>query len=174
APNAQCAAYPAGELDFVDGSTLSPADNDIISTDAKLTKKTHPHSGDFRTDYLFFDNTNPPFDNVKVRQAFSHVIPRDDLIKQIVKPSQGIPAFSFLMPGFPAANSDGLKDIQSYDPEKGKQLLAEAGFPNGQGFPKVTLSLRNENQTRQAAAPASAASIQQPLNVHAAVSNHES
>ena len=173
APNAQFAAYQAGELDFVDGSTLSPADNDIISSDPKLTKETHPHYGDFRTDYLFFDNKNPPFDNVKVRQAFSHVIPRDDLIKQIVKPSQGIPAFSFLMPGFPAANSDGLKDIQSYDPEKGKQLLAEAGFPNGQGFPKVTLWLRNENQTRQAVAQAIAASIKQTLNVDVDVSNKE-
>jgi ABC-type transport system substrate-binding protein len=173
APNAQFAAYQAGELDFVDGSTLSPADNDIISSDPKLTKETHPHYGDFRTDYLFFDNQNPPFNNLKVRQAFSHVIPRDDLIKQIIKPSQGIPAFSFLMPGFPAANSDGLKDIQSYDPEKAKQLLADAGFPNGEGFPKVTLWLRNENQTRQAVAQAIAASIKQTLNIDVDVSNKE-
>ena len=173
APNAQFAAYQAGELDFVDGSLLSPADNEIISNDPQLAKETHPHYGDFRTDYLFFDNQNPPFNDLKVRQAFSHVVPRDDLIKQIVKPSQGIPAYSFLMPGFPASNSDGLKDIQSYDPEKAKSLLAEAGFPNGQGFPKLTLWLRNENQTRQALAQAIAASIKQNLNVDVEVSNKE-
>jgi ABC-type oligopeptide transport system substrate-binding subunit len=173
APNAQFAAYQAGELDYVDGSLLSPADNDIIAADPQLTKETHPHYGDFRTDYLFFDDQNPPFNDLKVRQAISHIVPRDDLIKQIVKPSQGIPAFSFLMPGFPAANSEGLKDIQSYDPDKAKSLLAEAGFPNGQGFPKLTLWLRNENQTRQAVAQAIAASIKQNLNVDVDVSNKE-
>ena len=173
APNAQFAAYQAGELDYVDGSLLSPADNDIIAADAQLTRETHPHYGDFRTDYLFFDEQNPPFNNLKVRQAFSHVVPRDDLIKQIIKPSQGIPAFSFLMPGFPAANSDGLKEIQNYDVEKAKQLLTEAGFPNGQGFPKITLWLRNENQTRQAVAQAIAASIKQNLGIDVDVSNKE-
>ena len=173
APNAQFAAYQAGELDYVDGSLLSPADNDIIAADTQLTRETHPHYGDFRTDYLFFDEQNPPFNNLKVRQAFSHVVPRDDLIKQIIKPSQGIPAFSFLMPGFPAANSDGLKEIQNYDVEKAKQLLTEAGFPNGQGFPKITLWLRNENQTRQAVAQAIAASIKQNLGIDVDVSNKE-
>src|SRR5918911_659105 len=66
APNAQFAAYQAGELDYVDGSLLSPADNDIIAGDPQLTKETHPHYGDFRTDYLFFDQQNPPFNNLKV------------------------------------------------------------------------------------------------------------
>jgi ABC-type transport system substrate-binding protein len=173
APNAMFAAYQAGELDFVDGSLLSPADNDIVAADPQLTKQTHPHYGDFRTDYLFFDDQNPPFNNLKVRQALSHIVPRDDLIKQIIKPSQGIPAFSFLMPGFPAANSDALKDIQSYNPEMAKSLLSEAGFPDGQGFPKLTLWLRNENQTRQAVAQAIAASIKQNLNVDVDVSNKE-
>ena len=110
---------------------------------------------------------------MKVRQAFSHVVPRDDLIKQIIKPSQGIPAFSFLMPGFPAANSDAPKDIQSYDVEAGKKLAADAGFPNGQGFPKLTLWLRNEAPVRQAMAQAIAASIKQNLGVDVEVSNKE-
>jgi len=171
--SAEFTAYQAGEIDFVGGADLSPADNEIISNDPELTKQTHSHYGDFRTDYLFFDSQNPPFNNVKVRQAFSHIVPRDDIIKQIVRPSQGIPAFSFLMPGFPASNSQGLKDIQSYDPEKAKSLLAEAGFPNGQGFPKVTLWLRNENQVRQAMAQAIAASANQNLGVNVDVSNKE-
>ena len=108
-----------------------------------------------------------------MRQAFSHVVPRDDLIKQIIKPSQGIPAFSFLMPGFPAANSEGLKDIQSYDPATAKQLLADAGFPDGKGFPKLTLWLRNEAPVRQAMAQAIAASIKQNLGIDVEVSNKE-
>src|SRR5206468_6818330 len=163
----------ANEIDFVGGANLQPADNEIIAADPQLTKETHPHYGDFRTDYLFFDAQNPPFNNVKVRQAISHVIPRDQLIQQIVKPSQGIPAYSFLMPGFPAANSEGLKDIQSYDPAMAKQLLADAGFPGGAGFPKLTLWLRNEAQVRQQVAQAIAASITQNLGVSVDASNKE-
>src|SRR6266568_8487639 len=173
APATNFASYQAGELDFVPGPRLGPADNEIIANDAKLAKETHPHYGDFRTDYLFFDNQNPPFNNVKVRQAFSHIVPRDDLIKQIIKPSQGIPAYSFLMPGFPAANSDALKDIQNYDPVMAKQLLADAGFPDGKGFPKLTLWLRNEPTVRQQVAQAIAASITQNLGIQVDVSNKE-
>jgi ABC-type transport system substrate-binding protein len=173
ATNAMLAAYQAGEIDYVAGASLSPADNDLIGADPDLSKQVHPHNGDFRTDYLFFDYQNPPFNNLKVRQAFSHIIPRDDIIKQITKPSQGIPAYSFLMPGFPASNSQGLKDIQSYDPEMAKSLLAEAGYPNGQGFPKLTLWLRAETPGRQAMAQAIAASLKQNLGIDVDVSNKE-
>lgn len=167
------AAYQAGEIDFVAGANLSPADNELIAADPELSKESHSHYGDFRTDYLFFDNQNPPFNDLKVRQAFSHVIDRDAIIKSIIKPSQGIPAYSFLMPGFPDANSQGLKDIQNYDPAKAKQLLADAGFPDGKGFPKLTLWLRNEAPVRQAMAQAIAASIKQNLNIDVEVSNKE-
>jgi ABC-type transport system substrate-binding protein len=173
APGANFASYQANELDFVPGANLSPADNEIIAADPQLSKETHPHYGDFRTDYLFFDEQNPPFNNLKVRQAFSHLIPRDDLIKQIIKPSQGIPAYSFLMPGFPAANSEGLKDIQNYDPAAAKQLMADAGYPGGAGFPKITLWLRNEAPVRQAVAQAIAASLNQNLGISVDVSNKE-
>ncbi|HNP71772.1 MAG TPA: peptide ABC transporter substrate-binding protein, partial [Kouleothrix sp.] len=173
APSTDFAAYQNGEIDFIGGGNLSPADNDIIAADTALSKEVHPHYGDFRTHYLFFDTKKPPFDNLKVRQAFSHVIDRDSIIKEIIKPSQGIPAYSFLMPGFPAANSDGLKDIQSYDVAKAKQLLAEAGFPDGKGFPKLTLWLRNEPPVRQAMAQAIAASIKQNLGIDVEVSNKD-
>jgi ABC-type oligopeptide transport system substrate-binding subunit len=171
APAATFSAYQSGEVDIVTGDLLSPADNDLIATDPQLSQQSHPHYGDFRTDYLFFDCQNPPFNNVKVRQAISHLIPRDDLIKSIIKPSQGIPAYSFLMPGFPASNSDALSSIQKYDPAAAKQLIAEAGYPNGQGFPKLTLWLRNEAPARQAVAAAIAASIKQNIGIDVEVSN---
>jgi peptide/nickel transport system substrate-binding protein/oligopeptide transport system substrate-binding protein len=173
APSTDFAAYQAGEIDFVGGANLSPADNEIIAADPDLSKEVHSHYGDFRTDYLFFDTKNPPFDNLKVRQAISHVVDRDTLIQQIIKPSQGIPAYSFLMPGFPAANSEGLKDIQNYDVAKAKQLMSEAGYPDGKGFPKLTLWLRNEAPVRQAMAQAIAASIKQNLGIDVEVSNKE-
>lgn len=172
-PETYFAGYQAGEVDFVIGSSLQTADNEIINADPDLSKEVRTTAQDFRTDYLFFDNQNPPFDDVKVRQAFSHIVDRDTLIKTIITPSQGIPAYSFLMPGFPAANSDGLKDIQSYDPEKARALLAEAGYPGGAGFPKLTLWLRQEPPQRQAVAQAIAATIKQELGIDVEVSNKD-
>jgi len=173
APSTDFAAYQANEIDIVGGAVLSPADNTLIAQDPKLKTQVHPQPGDFRTDYLFFDTKNPPFDNLKVRQAFSHIVDRDALIKAIITPSQGQPAYSFLMPGFPASNSKALSGIQNYDIAAAKQLLSDAGYPGGKGFPKLTLWLRNEAPVRQALAQAIAANIKQNLGIEVEVSNKE-
>jgi len=110
---------------------------------------------------------------LKVRQAFSHIVDRDTIIKSIVNPSQGLPAYSFLMPGFPASNSEGLKGIQNYDPEQARALLAEAGYPNGAGFPALELWLRSETEVRQSLAQAVAAALKQDLGINVTVSNKE-
>ena len=172
-PEAMFAGYQAGEVDRVTGEQLQTADNEIIARDPELSKQVRLTAGDFRTDYLFFDCQNPPFNDVRVRQAFSHIVDRDTLIKTIITPTQGIPAYSFLMPGFPASNSEGLKDIQRYDPERGRALLKEAGYEGGKGFPKLTMWLRNEPQIRQALAAAIAAAITQEYGIEVEVSNKD-
>jgi ABC-type oligopeptide transport system substrate-binding subunit len=174
APSSDFASYQANEIDFVGGAVLSPADNALIAQDPTMKSQVHPQPGDFRTDYLFFDTKKPPFDNLKVRQAFSHIVDRDAIIKSIITPSQGLPAYSFLMPGFPASNSKALAPIQNYDVAAAKSALAEAGFPDGKGFPKLTLWLRNEAPVRVALAQAIAASIKQNLGIDVDVSNKES
>ncbi len=172
-PENYFAGYQTGEVDRIDGSALQTADNEIIAKDAELQKEVKLYANDFRTDYLFFDCENPPFNDVKVRQAFTHIVDRDSIIKNIITPTQGIPAYSFLMPGFPASNSQGLKDIQSYDPDKGRALLKEAGFEGGKGFPKLELWLRGESQLRQAMAAAIAAAITQEYGIQVEVANKE-
>ena len=136
APSTGFAAYQAGEIDFVSGLNLSPADNDIVSADLQPSKEFHPHYGDFRTDYLFFDTKNPPFDNLKVRQAFSHVIDRDGLIKSIIKPTQGIPAYSFLMPGFPASNSASWQHPELRCRDR-QEAAGRGRLPGWQGLPQA-------------------------------------
>jgi ABC-type transport system substrate-binding protein len=172
-PSQLLPAYQANEIDYVNGGgNLSPADLQIIESDPQLTEEYHTHYGDFRTYYLFFDDTQPPFDKVEVRQAFAYALDRDAILNNIVK-RQGIPAYSFLMPGFPDANSDAHKETYSLDIEKAKQLLADAGYPNGEGFPKLTLALRAEGPTPVAVAQAYASALKENLGIDVEVQNQE-
>ncbi len=172
-PETFFAGYQAGEVDHVTGEYLTTADNEIIAADPELSQQVRLTTQDFRTDYLFFDCQNPPFNDIRVRQAFSHIVDRDSLIRNIITPTQGIPAYSFLMPGFPGSNSEALSSIQTYDPELARQLLAEAGYEGGANFPKLTLWLRSEPPVRQAVAQAIAATIKQELGIEVEVSNKE-
>jgi len=169
-PKNEFTSYQANEVDIAE--TFSPADIELISRDPDLNTQYHQGFGDFRTHYLGFDTYRPPFNNLKVRQAISHVIDRDSLIKNVVK-RQGMAAYSFLMPGFPDSNVEGLKGIQNFDPALGKRLLAEAGYPDGRGFPKIELWLRNESSLGQAIGNAMAAMIKQHLGIEVTVTNKE-
>ena len=85
-----------------------------------------------------------------------------------------IPAYSFLAPGFPASDTTGaLKDFQAYDCPAAKQHLADAGYPEGEGFPAVQLELRGESDALAARFIAAAASISDCLGVEVTVNNME-
>jgi peptide/nickel transport system substrate-binding protein len=79
---------------------------------------------------LMFDSINPnsPFSNVKVRQAVVHAIDNEAIVKSVLR-GLGLSTNQFYKPGLWAYNPD-VKGFP-YDPEKAKQLLAEAGYPNG-------------------------------------------
>jgi ABC-type transport system substrate-binding protein len=163
-------AYQNNEVDIA--SNFTPADIELISNDPELNAEYHPSFGDFRTYYLGFDEFDPPFNDLKVREAIAKVIDRDAIIQNVVK-RQGIPAYSFLMPGFPDASADVLKneDINKLDIPAAKQLLADAGYPDGQGFPALQLTLRNENALNQSVASAIASMITDNLGIQVEVKN---
>ena len=136
-------AYQAGQVDSV--AISSPADIETVLNDATLSKEATPDVGDFRTDYFFFDVTKEPFSNAKFREALGHLLDRENIVKSIVKPILGRPAYGFLAPGFPASNEEALKDIQAYDPDKAKQLYAESGVK----IDKLTIIPRNDGSIDQ-------------------------
>ncbi|MFN3660177.1 MAG: peptide ABC transporter substrate-binding protein, partial [Brevinematales bacterium] len=123
---------------YSNSQIFTPADLEVIEKDPELSKQFHQGFGDFRTFYLGFDCYNPPFNDLKVRRAFAHAIDKEAIVNTIIK-KQGITAYGFLMPGFPGANPEGLKGIITYNPELAKKLLAEAGYPDGKGFPVLTI-----------------------------------
>ncbi len=170
-PDAGFTGFTAGEVDYA--SVGSVADKELVDQDPELAKQLSKTSGDFRTHYVFFDCQNPPFNDMRVRQAFSHIVDRETLIQSIITPDAGIAAYSFLMPGFPGSNADSLKDVQKFDPEAARKLLADAGFPGGQGFPKLTMWLRGTDAP-QSVAQLIAAAVKQELGIEVEVSTKDS
>lgn len=171
--NGSFLAFQDHQIDRVGAGLLSPADFAVIDADPILNDNYRPHGGDFRTHYLIFDTFNAPFDDVNVRMAFAKAIDRESIVDNVVGARAGIPAYSFLAPGFPAANSDGLKDIQGFDCEAAQGLLADAGYPDGEGFPAQEMAMRGKPQFQLDWYIATAASISDCLNVEVTVNNLE-
>ena len=82
----------------------------------------------FRTIYLGMNFKHAPFDDIRVRQALNYAIDRDAIIDSIML-GTAVKAIGPEATGIPGAS----KDLPTYDynPEKAKQLLAEAGYPDG-------------------------------------------
>jgi ABC-type transport system substrate-binding protein len=135
-PSTAFTLYESGEVDYIEG--LAPAEIQIAESDSEMADQIYQGVGPFRSDYFAFDVTVAPWDDLRVRQAFSHVLDRDALQQQVWG-RQAKACASFLAPGFPASNTDALADIQAFDPERAKSLLAEAGYPDGEGFPALVL-----------------------------------
>jgi peptide/nickel transport system substrate-binding protein/oligopeptide transport system substrate-binding protein len=168
------AAFQNKEIDHLGYEAISPADMDIIQKDPVLSKNYFPHFGDFRTDYLVMDTYNKPFNDINVRKAFAKAVDRESIVKNVLTPIKGMPAYAFLMPGYPASDKERkLKDLQNYDCKAAKDLLAKAGYLDGKGFPKLEMWLRNEGPAWQAVFQAVAASISSCLGVQIDVSNKD-
>ncbi len=155
--------YQANEIDFM--RYPAPAAMEIMLSDESTASEVHSTPGDFPTYYIFFDQSQAPFDNLQVRQAWSHAIDRDALKSAILGPA-GIPAYSWLAPGFPASQTEEIKDVQGFDPELARSLLAEAGYPDGDGFPTLQMQLRAPNPLEQSVATAITAMLKEHLNIN--------
>lgn len=172
--NGSFPAFQNGDVDRVNYVHISLADFEVIKADAVLSANYRPNFGDFRTDYLFFDTYTAPFDDVRVRQAFAKALDRVAIVENIIGEQFGIPAYSFLAPGFPASDAEGeLHQYQEYNCETAQALLEEAGYPGGEGFPPQELKLRGESEARANWFIASAASISDCLDVEITVNNME-
>jgi len=103
------------------------------------------------TYYYGFTTTNPPFDNPLVRKAFIAATNRDGLIRDVTRGGQ-LPALTFTPPGI-FGYVDGYAEGVGipFNPTQARQYLAQAGYPNGQGLPPVTLWF-NTNTGHQAIA----------------------
>ena len=79
---------------------------------------------------LYLNNAEKPFDDVRVRQALCYAVDKQQII-DLAFDGYGSPIGSSMYPAFGKYFDDSLTNYYSYDPDKAKALLAEAGYPDG-------------------------------------------
>jgi peptide/nickel transport system substrate-binding protein len=120
---ARIAALAAGQADLI--SNVPPHEVARLKSNPRL--RLQPVQG-LRPIFLVLSPAYKPLDNVKVRRAITHAIDRDRLIKHVLE-GNAYPLSGLIGPQV-FGYEPGAKAFP-YDPEKAKQLLTEAGFPNG-------------------------------------------
>ena len=160
------ASYEAGEVDMI--LLSGQAEMGRVKSDPALKSELHSAVA-FITYYLTMNTLNPPFNDLRVRQAFGHAVDRQALLHSALK-DVGVAAYGMLPPGFPGADPDALKEVRRYDPERARALLSEAGYPEGRGFPQVDIWLRTPDaHTTRVPAEAIQAMVADVLNIEVGV-----
>ncbi len=135
--NAALAAYKNNEMHLVQ---VPGGTEKAVMADPVLSKEILRYPRLY-TNGILFNVTKPPFDNVKVRQAFATAIDRVSFIDK-VHAGVGKPAYSFLPPGM-AGYDVNLGLEYKFDPVKAKKLLAEAGYADVNKLPPIKFTYNN-------------------------------
>lgn len=126
------AAFEAGDIDL---TSVSPYDATWLAWDDSLGPDLRRSDG-LSLQYYGFDTRRPPFDDVRVRQAFARAVDWRRLVA-LSTTNTARPATGMVPPGIPGrSDADFLPPL---DPAGARSLLAAAGYPGGKGFPAVTL-----------------------------------
>lgn len=123
-------AFEVGDVDYVG---IGSFDASWIAFDAELGPALRSVPT-LSLEYFGFDATRPPFDDARVRQAFSMAVDWARLVE--LGGLDATPARSMVPPGIPGRSDRDFGP--PHDPDRARDLLAEAGFPAGRGFPTVT------------------------------------
>ncbi|MBD1370851.1 ABC transporter substrate-binding protein [Hazenella sp. IB182357] len=120
---ARFTALQAGDIDMMDG--MNPDDSKTVKQNDALALHIRPG---MNIAYLAFNTEKKPFDNPKVRQALNMAVNKQGIINSFYA-NMAEPAIN-PMPNVLWGYNDSVIDYE-YNIEKAKQLLAEAGHPNG-------------------------------------------
>ena len=171
-PGTQLAAYQNNEIDYMPGKTVTPADLQIIQSDPDLKAQYHPHYGDFRTDYIFFDSQQPPFNDLRVRQAFAHAYDREDIVSNIV----GVAGYSGLfvpdawVPRFQCRSLQGHLSLRY---RQGEAIVGRRRFPERRRLPQSDAEPAHPSAIQPAVGQAYASTLKKELGIDIEVASVE-
>lgn len=166
-------AYQAGEIDFID--VVPPEEIPKLMAEDP-TFAIFPADATY---YYAFNVEVEPLGDINVRKALNLAIDRTAIVEQVLKGGQ-LPAMNVVSP----ASRDANNDVFAYEagtfgiPADGsgiaeaQELLAEAGYPNGEGFPTLEL-LYNTSESHKAVAEAVQEMWKQNLNIDVTLGNQE-
>ena len=137
------AAYESGEVDAVTNVAFEPLAIKLLAPYDDFRRTTYG-----ALTYYTFNTAQEPFDDVRVREALTLAIDRERISKDDLDGATE-PATKFL-PDIVGGSQQPVvekSELLEKDHERARDLLAEAGFPDGEGFPTVRLLInRNEQQ----------------------------
>jgi oligopeptide transport system substrate-binding protein len=154
------AAYRSGEVDAVTNTAFEPLAIKLLTPYEDFRRTTYS-----ALTYYTFNTSHAPFDDVRVREALALGFDRERVSEDDLGGATE-PAKRFL----PDVVSDSRKpvveksELLEKDYEHAKELLTEAGYPNGEGFPKIRL-LINRNEQQRIVAQSIAAMWRSVLNI---------
>jgi oligopeptide transport system substrate-binding protein len=136
----ELSAYEAGEIDFAD--SVPSEEIPRLYQEGKLTVKAM-----LGTYFFSLNVEKEPLNDPRVRKALGLAIDRQYIIDHAAK-NFAIPAYAWVPPGMPDAKPGSdfrevggnyLSDNHEQNVQEAKKLLEQAGYPNGEGFPELTL-----------------------------------
>ena len=156
ANSAGLAPYEGGNLDFRSFTGIPAGELPRLLSDPQLKTQLNRHSQSGLW-YLVPEVNQPPFDGpngLKVRKAIQKAINREQLAKVIQ--NLGEPAYSLIAPDLPyfidPAKYPEFKQAVDFNPDAAKKELDGTPFAGGKGFPKITMSMRDEGAVPRTAA----------------------
>ncbi len=126
-------AFEAGDVDYTAISSLDAAwiqYDEMLGPQLRLVPS-------LSLSFVGFTADRPPFDDVLIRRAFAAAV-NWTRVTELASIGGDIPANSMVPPGVPGRGEKNW--LPAHDPARARQLLAQAGFPGGVGFPIVTFA----------------------------------
>lgn len=164
--------YAAGELDI---NEYNPADEipRLIAEDP--TFYILPKIGTY---YYAFNMNTPAIQDVRIRKALALAIDREQIVSEVTRAGQ-IAATGFMPKGITDDKGNSFTETAGNyglstkaDVEQAKALLAEAGYPDGEGFPEIEI-LYNTNEGHKKIAEAIQEMLKRNLGISVKITNQE-
>jgi oligopeptide transport system substrate-binding protein len=163
--------FQSGQLDASATVPISELPKLVASGDAQIL----PYLGTY---YYMFNVTKKPFNDVRVRKALTLAINRKGITQSITQGGQ-VPALAYVpygiadaLPGSDFRKASQVSFYKDNDIATAKALLAQAGYPNGKGFPAFTL-LYNTSQAHKSIAEAIQQMWKKNLGITCTLKNEE-